>query len=76
MYNENTRPEMGIDCKDVPSVNNDERTDTERYRDLLLDALDICLEAQQHLHLIKSRPECALLILQDYLKEIEEACSI
>lgn len=53
-----------------------EKTDAERYSDLLLEIYDICYEAQDHLHLFDTRPECARLILEDYLKKIEELSSI
>ena len=76
MNNEYICPEMDIESKDVPSETDDERTDAERYRDLLLEACEVSFEAQNHLHLFNTRPECALLILKDYLKEIESICSI
>ena len=72
----NTCPKKDIDYKDVHSKNDDERTEAEMLADVLMDVYEVSLDAQSHLHLFHTRPECGVLILGDYLKRIEVLCSI
>jgi len=48
----------------------------EMYRKLLHEISDICNEAHAHLHLFDTRPECASLILEDYIEKIEEVIRV
>ncbi len=64
----------GMDTDNVEV--DDERTDVERYSDLLLEAYEVCRDAQRILELKYATPEHTLLILEDCLTKIEDICSI
>lgn len=54
----------------------DERTNEERYRDLLSEVYEVSLGAQRVLELDYAKPEHTILILEDCLNKIEHLCSI
>lgn len=54
----------------------DEIPREEELTKIILDVLDVIHEAEMNLDLFASRPECGVLFLGDYIKKIQELCSI
>lgn len=63
-------------CEEEISLFEELKAKDGQLSSLLSEVYEVSLEAQRHLHLFDTRPECARLILEDYLKKIEEMCSI
>ena len=64
--------EIKVELSEVDEL----RADVKRFSDLVNEACEIGMEAQQLLDILETRPKIALLVLEDYLKEIVHLCSL